>query len=295
MAIRRIYFNITEHQRTEIVDADLADYFGKIPHGDLMRCISRRVTDGQLLSVLKLWLEIPVIERNNDKNKRSTEAKDKHRGIPQGSPCSPLLSNLYFRRFILAWDKFGFTEAYDTQIVNYADDFVICTKPGKGQQVMDQMLKLMSSIGLQVNKEKTKLVKLPAEKFDFLGYTFGKFFGKGGKAYIGTQPSKKSIRKVIEKLHEETSRQWGISSEENRVVKLNSIIRGGSNYFNQGPVIPIYENIQKYLRHRLRQWLARKHKFKGSRYRQYPDKYLYDQLGLIKLPKNRAELLRAKA
>jgi hypothetical protein len=117
---------------------------------------------------------------------------------------------LYFRRFILAWDKFGFTQTFDTQIVNYADDFVICTKPGNGQRVMNEMRKLMSQIGLQVNEQKTKLVRLPEGKFDFLGYTFGKFFGKGGKPFIGTKPSKKSIRRIIEKIHEETSNKWGI-------------------------------------------------------------------------------------
>jgi RNA-directed DNA polymerase len=124
MAVRQAFWHVSDHGRTEVVDADLSDYFSSIPHGPLMRCVSRRVADGTLLSVIKRWLTAPVIEHDNGTTRCTTEAKDRHRGTPQGSPISPLLANLYFRRFLLAWERFDHRKRLDAYVVNYADDRV---------------------------------------------------------------------------------------------------------------------------------------------------------------------------
>ena len=93
MAIRRVYYHVTEWHRTEIIDADLKDYFSSSPLGQLMTCITRRIADKNVLQMIKCWITVAVIEVKPEGNVKSTEAKDRHRGIPQGSPISPLLSN----------------------------------------------------------------------------------------------------------------------------------------------------------------------------------------------------------
>ena len=141
-----------------------------------MKSVARRISDGRLLSLLKHWLETPVFETVEGKIKVSNTSKRTHRGTPQGGVISPLLANIYFRRFILAWEKFGFQAKFNAQIVNYADDFVICCSKGKGELAMTAMQHLMNKLGLTVNTEKTHLAHVPQESFDFLGYTFCKQF-----------------------------------------------------------------------------------------------------------------------
>lgn len=295
MAVRRVYYHITDGRR-EVVDADLSDYFTTIPHGPLMRCVSRRITDGQVLSVIKQWLRAPVCERTRRNTYlRTTEARDRNRGTPQGGSASPLLANLYFRRFLLAWYEHGHSARLDAYVVNYADDLVICCRPGNGTAALATMRRLMDKLGLTVNDRKTRIACLPEESFDFLGYSVGRFYGKHGKAFIGTEPSRKSLKRIIEKIHDETTPRWNLQPAEKRVAELNALLRGWSGYFNQGRVIRAYRIIQRYTDARLRRWLIRRTGKRGTGYRQYPNEYLYATLGLYKLPTSRAAVAHAKA
>lgn len=295
MAVRRAYFHIAKHGRREVVDGDLSDYFNTIPHGPLMKCVSRRVSDGQVLAVIKAWLRAAVVERVKRGYKRTTEAKDTKRGTPQGGPISPLAANLYFRRFVMAWHKFGLDRKLNSAIVNYADDYVICCAPGQGAAAMAASRKLMDRLGLTINEQKTRLVKIEEQSFDFLGYTVGRFYGKDGVPYLGTRPSKKAISKLLKKIHDETSTRWLLTSPQERVEKLNPILRGWCGYFNQGPVLKAYGTIRWYTERRMRRWLMKKHKRQGTGYRQYPDAYLYEVLGLFKPPAQRIGRASANA
>jgi group II intron reverse transcriptase/maturase len=126
MALRRVYWHVTQHGRREVVDADLRDYFTSIPHAPLMRSLVRRIADGRLLRTIKRWLTAPVVERIDGRPVQTAEARRTKRGTPQGGVISPLLANCYFRRFLLAWHRHGHQEQLDAYVVNYADDFVIC-------------------------------------------------------------------------------------------------------------------------------------------------------------------------
>ena len=295
MALRRVFWHVTQHERREVVDADLRDYFTSIPHAPLMRSLIRRIADRHILHVIKGWLNSSVVEYVAGRTVRTTEARRKKRGTPQGGVISPLLANLYFRRFLLAWQQRGQQAKLDAHVVNYADDFVICCRPGNAAEAMAQMQALMVRLGLEVNVTKTRIARLPEESFDFLGYTVGRFYTIGGRPFIGTCPSKKSVKKLLNRIHERTSSQWYWSSPENTVTEISRLLRGWCGYFDQGPVVHVYEQIRRYVERRVRRWLMRRTKRRGTGFAQIPDGYLYQTLGLYPIPLRRSDLPRAKA
>ena len=269
---------------TAVVDADLSGYFDTIPHHELMQSLARRIVDGAMLHVLKLWLEAPVQEADQrGRAQITTVNKDSGRGTPQGAPISPLLSNVYMRRFVLGWKTLGHQRRFGAFIVNYADDFVICCR-GSAQGAMRAMQAMMAKLKLTVNETKTHLRKLPEETFDFLGYTFGRCYSwKDGHAYIGTKPSKKRVVRICDAIHEMTARNQTLRTTEEVVKDLNRTLVGWSNYFRLGPVTPAYRNVDHHAEKRLRQWLRAKHKTATNRAQTYDAEYLHHTLGLVQL------------
>lgn len=294
MALRRVYWHVAQHGRREVVDADLRDYFTSIPHSPLLRSLSRRISDGRMLHIIKGWLTAPVVEVVDGRPVQTTEARRTKRGTPQGGVISPLLANCYFRRFLLAWHSHGHRDQLDAHVVNYADDFVICCRPGNAEAAMTRMTALMTRLGLEVNATKTRIARLPEEHFDFLGYTVGRFHGKDGRPYIGTRPSRKSVKGLLRRIHARTTRQWYADEPEGTVARLSSLIRGWCGYFDQGPVVDIYDLIRRYTERRVRRWLLRRAGRLGAGFAQIPDEFLYEKLGLFAVPRRRIDLPRAK-
>src|SRR5450755_1822179 len=215
-----------------------------IPHAELMRSVARRVSDRHLLHLIKMWLDAPVEEDDGTGGKkRTTPNKDSGRGVPQGAPISPLLSNLYMRRFVLGWKQRGLEHKLQAKIVSYADDYVICCK-GSAAEALREMRWMMERLKLTINEAKTHVRHLPEERFDFLGYDFGRYYSaKTGRAYLCAWPSKKSVQRLIGTLREATERRalWLEAAE--MVERINRKLLGWANYFSLGPTSNAYRAI----------------------------------------------------
>ena len=272
---------------SDIVDADLASYFDTIPHAELIKSVARRIVDRHVLHLIKMWLEAPVEEQDaRGRKKRTTVNRDTRQGIPQGSPISPLFSNIYMRRFVLGWKQTGLEHRLGARGVSYADDLVICCIRNNAPKALDAMRRVMGLLKLTVNEDKTRICRIPAEEFDFLGYTFGRRYStRNGRPYIAARPSRKSIKRMMEAVRIQTAhdREW--MDAEEVVEELNRKLGGWANYFNLGTVGPAYRSIDNYTTMRLRRWLCQKHKVRGKGSMRFSHEHLYQKLGLIRLPR----------
>lgn len=282
-AVRQVH-GLLNTGHTHVVDADLSEYYETIPHSELLRSVARRVVDRRVLHLIKMWMTAPVEDTDKrGKKKRTTRNRDEKRGLPQGSPLSPLMSNLYMRRFVLGWRHRGHERQFGGHVVVYADDLVICCKRG-AKEALQAMRQIMERLRLTVNEAKTHICYVPEAHFDFLGYQFGRFYSeRSGRAYLGTRPSKRSIKRLIQKIHEQTTRQTCRLEADALVDDLNRMLRGWANYFQLGPVSKAYRQIDRYTIRRLRQWLRWKHKLRYCGYRRFPAEYLQNVLGLVRL------------
>jgi RNA-directed DNA polymerase len=265
---------------TDVVDADLRQYFETIPHAELMRCVARRISDGTLLALIKAWLQAPIAEPDNRGRMRRSGGKCRHRGTPQGGVISPLLALLYMRRFLLAWQRWE--KRLQAFVCTYADDLVILCR-GTAEQALAVTRDLMRRIKLELNEEKTRTVNAQAEPFDFLGYTFGPMHNpKNGARYLGAAPSKARVQRLRQAVH-------GYLGPHNQrpvdevVAHLNRLLVGWGNFFRYGTVSKAYRQTDRYVADRLRAFLVRRHKVRTHGTRQFSNQRLYDEYGLRSL------------
>ena len=294
-AVRRVHRLLNAGHR-EVVDADLLDYFGQIPHAALMRSIARRVSDGRLLGWIKTWLEMTVEEDDgHGGHHRTNRARREHKGTPQGSPISPLFSNIYMRRFVVGWKVLGYARHFKSEIVNYADDFVVLGK-APAAEMLAAVEALMKGLKLTVNAEKTRCCRVPEGSIEYLGYRIGRNYRRDtGRAYIGTRPSKASVRSIRRRVSELTASRNELLPPRIVVERLNRLLTGWANYFILGQVGPAYEAVDQHAKRRLRRWLCRKHKVRSGKYVRFPDARLWQEYGLTRLRPRAASLPWAKA
>lgn len=267
---------------TDIVDADLSKYFDTIPHSELMQCVARRIVDKHLLHLLKMWLQVPVEERDEKGKKRLTGGRDNDRGTPQGGVISPLLANLYMNRMLKGWRQTGRGEQYRARIVNYADDFVILSR-GKAKESLEWTRGVLRRLGLTLNEQKTSIRNARKEHFDFLGYTFGPHYSRRtGREYLGYSPSKKSVNRARRNVGEHLGTHNVAPWEEVR-DRLNQKLKGWKAYFGLGSPWKAFEVLDEHVEERVRHFLRRRHKVQSQGTRQFSMKRIFGELGVFRL------------
>ena len=266
---------------TDVVDADLSRYFDSIPHSELLKSAARRVADGAVLRLIKLWLKAPIEERDRDGKRRIVGGKKNKLGTPQGGVASPLLANIYMNRFLKHWRLSGCGEEFRAHVVAYADDFVILSR-GRAAEALTWTEGVMTKLGLTLNEAKTSLRDARQERFTFLGYSFGPHYpyNSGVRKCMNVSPSKKSVQRLKTKVREllvpSNNDPWPEVRDD-----LNRSLRGWSNYFNLGTPVAAFRSVDHYVRQRVRGFLARRHKVAGRGNRRFTFDAIHRDRGVL--------------
>ena len=264
--------------RTDVVDADLSKYFDTISHSDLMKSVARRIADGRMLHLIKMWLEVPVEERAKDGTRRWTGGKQQKRGTPQGGVISPLLANLYLNRMLKHFRQSGKNQQWQAQIVAYADDFVILSR-GHAAEAKEWAQVVLTRLGLELNEQKTSIRNSRQETFDFLGYTFGLRHWRDQRTYLTAWPSKKSLGRLREKVSQ-LLEPWQQAPWDEVRDQLNRLLRGWAQYFGYGSLAKAYSLVNHHVEERVRHFLRRRHKVCQGATRRFPKEYIFGPMGV---------------
>jgi group II intron reverse transcriptase/maturase len=269
-AIEHIRRTITFKHYTVIVDADIKGYFDNICHEILMKLLRKRISDPHLLRLIQSWLEAGVVE---DGKYIETSGV----GTPQGGVISPLLANIYLHSF----DKMFQMSGIPGVLVRYCDDFVILVRRD-GMRVLEQVRRLLVRLKLQLNQEKTRIVR--AERgFDFLGMHFRlrpvKKPSSWLKHFCHIWPSNSSLRRIRQGIRDVIGRRYSLSLEQ-MVKELNPVIRGWNNYHTvYGSCRKRRRKLNWFVHHRLRIFLKRKYSDPSRGYRRVSNSFAV-RLGL---------------
>ena len=286
-AIRKVHKLVCEGY-TDVVDADLSKYFDTIPHCELLQCVARRIVDREVLRLIKMWLQAPVEERDENGKRRLTGGKDRHCGTPQGGVASPMLANVYMNRLLKGWRNTKRGEQFDAHIVNYADDFVILSR-GKAAEALSWTRQVATRMGVTLNEAKTSIKQARQESFNFLGYTFGPHrYKKDGRWYLGASPSKKAVARIKEKVGQLLVPSNTGTWEEAR-NRLNQILRGWSAYFSYGTRVAAYDAVDHYVYESVRHFLRRRHQVPSRGTRRFSIKAVFGELGVLQLSRARVK------
>ena len=256
--------------------------FDTIPHSELMQCVARRIVDRQMLHLIKMWLKVPVEERDESGTVRRTGGKDNDRGTPQGGVISPGLANLYLNRMLKGWRQTGRGKQFRAHMVSYADDFVILSR-GKAREALEWTRGVVERLELTLNEKKTSVRNACREQFDFLGYTFGPHYSqRTGREYIGYSPSDKSVARIKEKVGDllvaSNVKPW-----EEVCQRLNQKLQGWRAYFGCGSRAKAYRAVDQYVYDAVRHFLRRRHQVSSQGTRQFPEERVFGSLGVLRL------------
>lgn len=272
---------------TEVIDADLSKYFDTIPHSKLMVMVAERISDGEILHLIKMWLQAPVMEKDEDGTKRHIGGgKGNRKGTPQGGVISPLLANLYLHLVDRIWERRQLQRRIGARIVRYADDVVILCRSGT-ERPMAVLRELLGRMELRLNEAKTRVVNARQEMFCFLGFEIGIWKSRGtGKSYAHVQPSKKSLQAIKIRITRMTGRRQTLTPLDQLVTGVNGTVRGWVEYFHYRNCSQTMLHVRNHMEERLRTHLRKRFKIRDrkSGYVRFPRRDLYERHGLFKVP-----------
>jgi RNA-directed DNA polymerase len=284
-ALRSIQEHLKEG-KTAVYDADLASYFDSIPHDKLIACVRMRVVDGSVLGLIRQWLKAPVVEPPQGGKPPSVQRND--RGTPQGGVLSPLLANIYLHWFDHLFGRGdGPAQWAKAKLVRYADDFVVLARYISPQLRGWIEGKLEGWLGLQINREKTRVLDLwqTGQSLDFLGYTFryDRDQYRRGKRYWNLQPSAKARAREREAVRQLINPKQCYTPLPELIERVNRHLRGWANYFGLGYPRKTFRDLNHFVRCRLGKHLHRRSQ-RGWRVRQGVSLYTHlEHLGLVAL------------
>lgn len=223
-----------------IIDADVERFFDSVDHQLMMSLVAEEISDGKVLGLIESWLTAGVMNQG--------ELEETNIGTPQGGVISPLLANIYLHEL----DK-QVTTLDEVRLVRYADDLVILCKTKKeAERTLKQVEEILASLKLRLNKDKTKIVNVNKESFEFLGFKF-----KRGRGIVFVGPRKEAVRRFKDTVRTATNRRRPLKPKE-MMGELNSVIRGWGNYFKIGDVKKLYTRLDKWIRMKVRTYIEKK-------------------------------------
>lgn len=270
----------------QVIDADLSKYFDSISHAKLMKTVAERIVDKSILGLLKQWLKASVINVSQGRQTVVGGGRRNRKGTPQGGVISPLLANIYLNILDRIWARNRLEEKHKARLIRYADDIVIlCAKDSNTPLAILQTV--LTRLELKLNEHKTHTKDARTEKFNFLGFQVSLAEGnRTGKGFPLVEPSVKSMESIKQKIKFYTRRDMNPVPIDEIVNKLNETVRGWSNYFYYGHGHKKLKQVKYYRDERLRHHLRYRHKLcnRGAAYHRFPYSYLYNKLGVYKIP-----------
>jgi RNA-directed DNA polymerase len=246
---------------TAVYDVDLKSYFDTIPHAALLACLEERIADRSVLHLIRMWLRVPVQEREASGRVTLTHPRA---GTPQGGVISPLLSNLYLHALDRSWHAPGGPrDRWNARLVRYADDFVVLARY-IGDPIRQYLQALLEGeLGLTMNGEKTRIVDLRGEgaSLDFLGFTFRydrDQWGRAERKYLNLFPSAKAEARLKQNVHERTTSRHNFKPVSQVIAEVNAAVRGWGNYFRFGYPSRVFRRVDWYVGYRLGEHLHRR-------------------------------------
>jgi group II intron reverse transcriptase/maturase len=268
----------------QVIDADLSKYFDSIPHWKLLKAVAERVSDKQILHLIKLWLTAPVQEEDERGRKRMVGRGGQ--GTPQGGVISPLLANIYLHILDRVWERQGLERRLGARLVRYADDVVILCR-GATAGAMKWLEYVLGRLSLTLNADKTRTVNAYREGFEFLGFSFQmRRSRRTNNWYPHVEPSRRSRQRIKDQITALTHRRLTLLPLEDVIANVNPRLRGWVNFFHYKNCSASMGEVKRHVEERLRIHLRKRHQIRNWKtgYQRFPTDYLYREVGLYKVP-----------